>query len=114
MTAYKLWDIILVSFPFTDGFSQKQRPALIVKNMPSEKLGHLYLTCMITSQIEGAGLMGDYRLTSWQEAGLLHPSKIRLGKLVTLEEKIIKKKIGHLPESENNKWLKHYQNFFEI
>lgn len=114
MTTYKIWDIILVSFPFTDGFSQKQRPALIIKVIPSVRLGPLYIMSMITSQIEGTHLTGDYTITAWQEMGLLHPSKIRLGKLVTLEEKIIKKKIGRLSESEKTKWLKHYRTFFEV
>lgn len=51
---------------------------------------------MITSQVESLRLQGDVLLSEWQAAGLLHPSLLRVGKIATVDEELIEKKIGTL------------------
>lgn len=46
---------------------------------------------MITSQLDGEIIPGDYELHFSPEAGLLHPSKVRLAKVVTVEGKLVQK-----------------------
>jgi len=55
---------------------------------------------------------GDYILKEWEKCGLLHPSKIRLGKIVTLETDIILKKLGSLPSPEISKIKKIFKDVF--
>ncbi|MEY3418047.1 MAG: hypothetical protein RL060_2159 [Bacteroidota bacterium] len=47
---YKQGDIVVVSFPFTDGSTFKKRPALIISNSTINKTGD-YLLVQITSKI---------------------------------------------------------------
>ncbi len=96
MTNYKTGDILLLPFPFTDLSSSKKRPALVLSTILSKKLPAIYIVAMITSQIGSENILGDIQPLSWKEAGLLHESKIRLGKLVSVEKSIIDKKLGQL------------------
>lgn len=96
MIACKAGDIVLVPFPFTDLSAHKRRPALVLTRVISRSLPSLVLVAMITSQLESISLKGDYEIAKWHEAGLLHPSKVRLAKLVSLEEGIIIIKLGCL------------------
>lgn len=94
MTSYKPGDIVLVPFPFADLSSHKQRPAFLLSYNAMPKTDGLLTLAMITSQIKTAKLSGDYFIQKWQEAGLLHPSKLRLAKMVSLEGSVIIKKLG--------------------
>ena len=103
MTDFKPGDLVLVPFPFTDLRTTKKRPALVLAVIPSRILPTLVIVAMVTSQLEGERITGDYDLASWRDSGLLHPSKLRLAKLVSLEEGIIQKKLGALsPEDRKN------------
>jgi len=52
---YKQGDIVSVYFPFTDGFTFKKRPALIISNETVNKTGD-YLVAQITSKVCNDGL----------------------------------------------------------
>lgn len=106
MTNFNAGDIALLPFPFTDLQTTKKRPALILtKIAPAKKLPHLYIVAMITSQIGAHALTGDVLLKNWKECGLLVESKIRLAKVVTVEEKLFLKKIGAIPSKNMSKIL---------
>ncbi|MBI2335921.1 MAG: type II toxin-antitoxin system PemK/MazF family toxin [Deltaproteobacteria bacterium] len=113
-TTYKPGEIALVGFPFTDLSSAKKRPALILRSFSVPSLPRLIIIAMITSQLEGIKLEGDYEIRQWQAAGLLHPSKLRLAKLVTLEEKLIFKKLGSLTETDKKPVRRILKNFFQL
>lgn len=96
MTKFEKHDVVLVPFPFADLSTKKKRPALVLKKIVSRGVGNLVICAMITSQVGGERLEGDILLEQWQEAGLLHASKLRLAKIVTLDEKLVLKKMGRL------------------
>jgi hypothetical protein len=56
----------------------------------------LAILAMITSQVESLRLEGDVLLSDWRAAGLLHPSLLRIGKIATVDEDLIDKKVGRL------------------
>lgn len=112
MTNYKLWDILLLPFPFSDLSSSKKRPALVLSTILSKKLPALFIVSMITSQIGTENILGDIQLLHWKEAGLLHESKIRLGKLVSIESKIVDKKLGHLSSKDVLQVKKEFKKVF--
>ncbi len=112
MIAYKPADILLIPFPFSDLHASKKRPAALLATVSSKKLPTLYILAMITSQVESENILGDYHLTHWEEAGLLHESKIRLGKLVTIEENLIQKKLGEIQSKDWSALKKEFKKVF--
>ncbi len=55
----------------------------------------------VTSQVHDGP--GDMALRHWSEAGLLKPSWLRTGKLVTVHESLILRELGRLaPDDWNN------------
>jgi mRNA interferase MazF len=102
MTAYKVGDIALLPFPFTDLQTLKQRPALVLAWVESKHLSPLAVVAMITGKVDSEKLLGDYLLKDWESAGLLKPSKLRLGKLVSVEEPLLKKRLGTLTKADQD------------
>lgn len=100
MTAFRRGDVVLVAFPFTDLTTSKMRPALVVSsdafNHNSADLVVVGITSRISRDTGGA----DYLLTGGDQrfAGLPKASLVRLGKIVTLDKRLIRKKLGRLPE----------------
>ena len=99
-TVYKKWDIVLVSFPFTDFTSDKRRPAVVVSpdNFNVEKDVTI---AFVTSQIKSHPRVGDHHLKYWKEAGLPKASMVRM-KFATIDKSIIVKRIGALEQEDRN------------
>lgn len=94
--SYKVNDIVLVRFPFTDLVSTKKRPALVLSSAPLSENIQIYIVAMITSKIDSIKLRNDVILKEWEKSGLIHPSLVRLSKMTTVESEIIDKKLGRL------------------
>ena len=95
---YSKWDIILVTFPFTNLKSSKKRPALVISPDIYNK-GRDVVIAFITSKLEQEYKIGDYQIQNWREAGLPKPAMIRM-KFATIEKSIIIKTLGRLPEED--------------
>jgi mRNA interferase MazF len=89
-------DVVLVRFPFADLAAAKKRPTLVLARTVRSPRNRLAILAMITSQVESLRLEGDVLLSEWRAAGLLHPSLLRIGKVATVDEDLIEKKIGRL------------------
>jgi mRNA interferase MazF len=100
MTAFKKGDVVLVAFPFTDLTSSKVRPALVVSSDSFQRSGLDVVLAGITSQIPKKIPATDFLLSLEDQhlAGLPKPSLVRLGKIVTLDQRLIRKKLGRLSE----------------
>lgn len=90
MEQYKPGEILLLKFPFTDTQDIKRRPALVLIDVGDNDV----VVARITTQNTRARF--DVEIKKWQEAGLKAASVIRLDKLVTLEKKLIDRKLGRL------------------
>ena len=99
MTTYNQGQVVLIPFPFTDLTTTKQRPALIVSS-DSYNLTHQdVILAAITSQVP-THLKPDECLLSGNDqkaAGLPKRSMIKLGKIVTIDQRLIRKTLGKLP-----------------
>ena len=87
-------------FPFTDLSAIKQRPALVLSPERLNKVRPDLVVAAITSQIEGV-ISEDEILLSGSDlktAGLPKPSIIKLGKIFTIHQGLIRKKLGHVPD----------------
>ncbi len=93
---YKQGEIIIVPFPFSNLSSVKQRPVLVLsKNTDNEKIEDI-ITCGITSNIKDSKysvLIGDKNLI---EGEIPKPSRVKVDKLFTISQDIVKKKVGRI------------------
>lgn len=112
MKSTTTFDLVLVPFPFSDLSSTKKRPCLVIKRYEVRKLGAFLIASMITSQLEGFSFPGDLRIRDWKEAGLPKPSLIRLGKVVSIEESIVLKKLGKLSTFDQKAIRENWNEFF--
>jgi mRNA interferase MazF len=92
--SYKFGDIVILDYPFTDGVTSKRRPGLVL--IPEDDGDILF--ARITST-ERAGAF-EVALQDWRDEGLLHPSVVRLSKLVSLESALVEKHIGALSQRD--------------
>ena len=92
---YKIFDVVVVPFPFTDQTTEKRRPALVLSDFDqfNDKTENCVLA-MITSEKNSEWPL-DIPIRSLTKAGLPAPSKVRM-KLFTLDSRLIIKKIGGL------------------
>lgn len=84
-------DLILVPFPFTDLSSQKVRPALVLSR---GNLNEDVLICAITSHDQENAIPLENQDLS--DGKLPLRSYIKFMKIVTIDKKIIRKKIGKI------------------
>lgn len=92
---YKRWDIVAIDFPFVEGTEAKRRPGLIIS---SERLlveYGVYWVAMITTAASGA-LPSDVPVTNPDRAGLKHACFIRVGRITTVNDALIARKLGEI------------------
>lgn len=96
---YKIFDVVVVPFPFTDQTTEKRRPALVLSDFDqfNDKTENCVLA-MITSEKNSEWPL-DIPIRSLTKAGLPAPSKVRM-KLFTLDSRLIIKKIGGLSSKD--------------
>jgi mRNA interferase MazF len=92
------FDVVLVPFPFADLSATKRRPCLVLATTKPRSLPQHLVVCMMTSQIGGMHFPADHLLLSGKAAGLPKPTLVRLAKIVTIEESLVRKKLGSLAE----------------
>jgi mRNA interferase MazF len=112
MTSYNRGDVVLVPFPFTDLSAQRQRPAVVLSGDRFHQSSQDVIIAAITSQ--RASLFTDYPLQDWQSAGLLGPSVVRVGKLLTVHQALIRKKLGALTVADLSEIEKRLVQVFEL
>ncbi len=92
---YKIFDVVVVPFPFIDQNTDKRRPALVLSDATqfNDETQNCVMA-MITS-VKNPDWPLDATIGSIKKAGLPAPSKVRM-KLFTLDSRLIVKKIGGL------------------
>jgi mRNA interferase MazF len=95
-------DVALVRFPFAEIATTKKRPALVLSRVTRSPRNRLATLAMITSQVEALKLDGDVILKDWENAGLLHPSLLRMAKIATVDEELIDRTIGSLSPADRD------------
>lgn len=108
---YEKWDIVLVPCPFTNLKITKKRPALIISPSEFNQEFGAVIIMFITSDISVHKRIGDYHIKKWKEAGLPKPSMSRM-KLATIDQRIIVRKFGHLPELDQTTLQEKLVDFF--
>jgi len=86
-------DVCLARIPFTSGEADKVRPVVV--------LWLDGLDCVVCA-VTTARPRGprDLLLEDWESAGLVRPSTCRLGRLNTMELKLLTRRIGRLTDAD--------------
>lgn len=92
---YRRGDVVLVPFPFTDLTGVKQRPALIAQTQTDSSD---LIVVAITSQIPARLAASEIAIPAAELAlcGLPKASIVRTGKIFTIHEGLIRKRIGSM------------------
>ena len=97
MPIYKLHDVVVVPFPFTDRDATKRRPALVISDAKSLNIDKSILVMITSSSHQPWPL--DVTIEDLGSTGLNAPSIIRM-KLFTLDNSLILKTIGKLSHQD--------------
>ena len=84
MPTFETWDVVKVSFPYTDRPVRQRRPALVIAAGDLQTVHGLLWLVMITSAAN-RGWPGDVPVSDLDAAGLPVPSIVRPAKLATIE-----------------------------
>ena len=110
---YKIYDVVVVPFPFTDQNADKKRPALVVSdNDTFNDESESCVLAMITST-KHSHMPLDTTIGSLKKAGLSVPSKVRM-KIFTLDSRLIIKKIGGLAAKDQKQFKENFQKLMRF
>ena len=97
-------DIVLVRFPFSDFSQTKLRPAVVLA--VSKTIDEITL-CFISSKNTKSLTSDEFVISisdsEFAQTGLKTDSKVRVTKMITLERKLILRKIGKLGKKQIEK-----------
>src|SRR5258708_4840551 len=95
MASYLRFDVVLVSYPFSDLTATKIRPAVIVNGTHiSQDLFIIPLTSKT-----GNLLAGEFVLSAWKMAGLNVETAVKRG-IYTVKETLVRKRVGKLRNAD--------------
>ena len=93
--SYQFGDVVLVSFPFADQSSAKQRPGVIILSAAYNRERRDLILMAITSQLRVSTAFGETIVQDWQSANLLKSSAIK-PVMATIEQALVIKALGRL------------------
>jgi mRNA-degrading endonuclease toxin of MazEF toxin-antitoxin module len=88
-------DIVAIDFPLIEGTESKRRPGLIISSERLRSEYGVYCIAMITTAASGP-LSNDIPVTNPERAGLPHACYVRIGRIATINDALIARKVGEL------------------
>ena len=107
---YEQGDVLIVPFPFTDLSAIKQRPVLVLSKKEYNNKTDGIITCGITSNLkdsENSVLIENKNLLNGEIPAI---SRIKVDKLFTIEESIVKKRLAKIDIETFDKVRKEFIN----
>lgn len=96
-------DVVLVRYPFSSGVGAKVRPALVIQNDSNNQRLTNVIVVAITSTTHRSGeptqLLIDVSTPEGQQSGLVRDSVVTCENIATLDEALVLRKIGSLPDT---------------
>ena len=108
---YDQGEIVVVPFPFSDLSSIKQRPVLILSKNSDNENSEDVITCGITSNIKDSRYSVLIDNSDLTQGSIPKASRIKVDKLFTISQAIIKKKVAKI---NNKTFEKARSEFFKL
>jgi mRNA interferase MazF len=106
---YSPGDVVVVPFPYSDQSAAKLRPALVVSN-DSYNISNLdVVLCGMTSNLADSTFSVFVGPQDMESGRLAAPSRVKVGRLLAVDKKIIHKKVGRV----NSRVFAHVMREFE-
>lgn len=114
---FRKWDVVLLTYPFSDLTSVKVRPAVVIS--PDSENGRLEdgVFLLITSNVDRCSpydLPIDAAHPEFAPAGLLKSSAVRVNKVWTLSGKLVSRKLGQLGPVLRKELARLLASYFEV
>lgn len=106
------WDIIVINFPFTNLADSKIRPALIISNDNFNKKSNIALLA-ISTQEWNSDFAISLKSKDVEEWVLNKDSYVRMQNILSLEKRLIIKKVARISEDKLNLIKSKFIRFFE-
>ena len=111
------WDIVLLSYPFTDARGTKVRPALIVSPNQFNRGGQDIVVLLITSRTENPSVHDVHiaaNSTEFSRSGLQRDSLIRISRIITLHKSLVMRSLGSLGPKLQQQVIEAMRGFYEV
>jgi mRNA interferase MazF len=114
MTASEPGDVLLIPFPFTDFSTLKQRPCIVLSSSEFNRTHQDVIVAAITSHLPATPANDEYRLSPSEQrsCGLPKGSMVKLGKIVTIDRRLVRRSLGHLPGASLHRVLAGVRSIF--
>lgn len=92
-------EVVLIPLPFTGFSTLKQRPCVVVSSAAFNRSHPDVIVAAVTSHLPGKPAEDEYRLSAAEQRawGLPKASMIKLGKIVTVDRRLVRRSLGKLP-----------------
>ena len=110
MGKFAAGDVVLVPFPFSDLKGQKVRPALVLAKVEFANL----ILCQITSRAYSSKLSIKIGSGDFESGSLPVASFVRVDKLFTADQTLIKGVAGKLKKTTRSKIIKKVRSLFIV
>lgn len=111
------WDIVLLTYPFTDLTATKVRPAVVVSqtfyNQTSQDAVFILITTNVARR-SAFDVIVSKAHSEFHQTGLRHDSAIRIDKIFTLNKKLAAKTLGRLETQLQKAVEKQLRLFLEL
>jgi mRNA interferase MazF len=93
--------VVLLPFPFTNFSTLKQRPCVVISSAAFNRSHPDVIVAAITSHLPPEAARDEYLLSPAEQksCGLPKPSLIKLGKIVTVDRRLLRRRLGKLPKA---------------
>lgn len=105
-------DLILVPFPYTDLSSKKMRPALVLSNATHNHQGSDVIALGVTSNLANAAHSILLKASDMVQGKLLATSRIKVDRVATLEQNLIRKRLGRVKPAILAQVMKEFLTLF--
>ena len=97
MPAFSRGDVLLTQFPFTDLTGTGLRPCLVVSpGLIGQDLIVAGISSVVREGVIATDVLLDTSHPAFRQTGLRVQSVIRLHKLATIEQSVIRRRLGHI------------------
>lgn len=106
-------DLVLVPFPFTDLTSVKTRPALVLSNATYNASSGDVILCGVTSNLTNSAHSVLLQQRDMERGKLAATSRAKADKIVTLNQSIVRRKVGRVKATAFAQVMKEFETLFD-